>query len=255
MKINKNQLRLLKQQRIFEQRIAKMHEKALLNCYVQLALEIEKKFLKSKIEDFDEEVEKFFKPLLQKTLVRVAQVNIEEFTKYFTEKFKRNINLEQLQNIKSKILDKFLKKYVGETVRNVTETTKNILKTKISKYTQESLNFRDVVKNIVRDTRGEIGIKRAKIIARTETSKAISVTNHSTAEGAGLRLKTWVYTFGSVTKRKYHEAMNGTTIEINKKFKVGGEGKVPAVEMRFPKDPECLVAGQIISCSCQIFYS
>ncbi|MGL5716754.1 MAG: hypothetical protein ACRCX2_27310 [Paraclostridium sp.] len=253
--ITKNQLKLLKQQRLFEQRIAKKHEKAILNCYVKLAEEIEKKYLKSNPSNFDDEVEEVLKPLLQQTLIKIASWNIETFTEFFIDKFKRTINLDDLQIIKSKLLNKFLNKYVGETVKNVSETTKNILKNKISIYTQEGLNFRDMVKNIVRDTKGVIGINRAKIIARTETSKAISITNFDTAKGAGLKTKTWIYTNGSVVKRKFHVVMNGTTIEIGKRFTVPGEGKVPEAKMRFPKDPECLAAGQIISCSCQIFYT
>lgn len=258
-KLNKSQLSSLRKQRLFEQRIAKSREKQFMKCYEVLAYEMESKYLKTDLNDFKEGVNKLveekFKPQLKLALSYVAELNIKEFIVYFMKVFKRTINVEELQVIKSKILDKFLKKYVGETVKNVSQTTKDIINSRITKYTQQGLSFRDVVKNIVSDTKGEIGVTRAKIIARTETSKAISITNYTTAEKAGLKMKTWVYTYGSVTKRKFHEVMNSTIIPINDKFKVGGEGKVPSVELRFPKDPECRVPGQIISCSCQIFYS
>ena len=258
-KITKSQLSAIKKQRLFEQRISKSREKQFRKCYDVLAYEIESKYLKTDLNDFKEGVNKIieekFKPQLKLALSYVAELNIKEFIDYFLKVFKRTINVEELQVIESKMLNKFLNKYVGETVKNVSETTREIINSRITKYTQQGLSFRDIVKNIVSDTKGDIGVARAKIIARTETSKAISITNYTTAEKAGLKNKTWIYTYGSVTKRKFHEVMNGTIIPINDKFKVGGEGKIPSVELRFPKDPECRVPGQIISCSCQIFYS
>lgn len=257
-KLTKSQLSMLKKQRLFEQRIAKSREKKILECYIYLSSEIEREFIKSDIKDLkdfiDKTIDTGFKTQLKLKLNAIAKMNIDDFVKYFIEVFKRNINIDEVQIIKSKLLNKFLDKYVGETVKNVSNTTKDILKNRISKYTQEGLNFRDLTKRLVEDTRGEIGIKRARIIARTETSKAITASNHITAVKAGFKKKTWVYTHGSVTKREYHLVMNGVTIDIDKKFDVGGEGKVPPVKMRFPKDPECRVPGQVISCACMIFY-
>ncbi len=259
MRVTKKHLAQAKKQRLYEQRVYKTRQKHFLKCYQVLSQEIEETLLKGDIDSLNDKIDKIvdnkFTRQLKIALTTVAELNINQFIKYFMRVFERTINVEELQTIKSNLLKRFLNKYTAESVKNVSHTTKEILKTRISKYTQEGLSFRDIVKNIVADTKGDIGKHRATIIARVETSKAMSITNYETAVKSGLKKKTWIYTFGSVTKRKYHEAMNGKTIPINQKFDVGGEGKVPPVKMRFPKDPECNVAGQIISCSCQIFYS
>lgn len=258
-KVTKKQLSMIKKQRLFEQRIAKTRIKQFIKCYDVLSQEIETTLLKSDIESLRDKIDKIvdskFTKQLKLSLNTVAELNINEFIEYFMRVFKRNINLDDLQAIKSKALKRFMNKYTAESITHITRTTKDILKTRITRYTEQGLSFRDIVKNIVADTKGSIGKARATVIARVETSKAMAITNYDSADKAGLKYKTWIYTFGSVTKRKYHEVMNGVTIPINKKFDVGGEGKVPPVKMRFPKDPECNVAGQIISCSCTVFYT
>lgn len=259
MRVTKKHLAQARKQRLYEQRVYKTRQKHFLKCYQVLSQEIEETLLKGDIDSLNDKIDKVvdnkFTRQLKLALGTVAELNINQFVEYFIRVFKRTINIDELQTIKSNLLSKFLKRYTAESITHISRTTKDLLKTRISKYTEEGLAFRDIVKNIVADTKGDIGKHRATIIARVETSKAMAITNYETAVKSGLKNKTWIYTFGSVTKRKYHEVMNGVTIPINKKFDVGGEGKVPPVKMRFPKDPECRVAGQIISCSCQIFYS
>lgn len=247
--------RIAKEQRRYELRASKRHEKAIYKCYVDLSKDIENKLSKSLFNDVKDVIEKNFKPRLQLALEGVAKININQFIDYFIDKFKRTINLDELQVIKSKTLKRFLEKYTAKTVTNVTQTTINILNNKISKLTREGYSQADIIKEIVKSTKGEIGTNRARIIARVETSKAFSITNYDTAIKAGLKYKTWWYIGGGHENRKYHQAMNGKKIPINKRFDVQGEGKVPATKMRFPKDPECLVAGQVINCTCQIIYS
>lgn len=246
---------IAKDQRRYELRTAKKHEKAIYKCYVDLSKDIENKLSKSLFNDVKDIIENNFKPKLQLTLEGIAKININQFIDYFIDKFKRTINLDELQSIKSKTLKRFLEKYTAKTVTNVTQTTINLLNNKISKLTNEGYSQADIIKEIVRATKGEIGVNRARIIARVETSKAFGMTNYDTAVKAGLKYKTWWYIGGGHENRKYHQAMNGKKIPINKKFEVQGEGKVPATKMRFPKDPECLVAGQVINCTCQIIYS
>lgn len=246
---------IAKDQRRYELRTAKRHEKVIYKCYVELSKDIEDKLAKSLFDDVKEVIESKFKPRLQLTLEGIAKFNINQFVDYFVEKFKRTINFDELQAIKSKTLSKFLTKYTAKTVMNVTDTTIKILNDRISKLTREGYSQADIVNEIVRATKGEIGVNRAKIIARVETSKAFQITNYDTAVKAGLKYKTWWYIGGGMENRKYHQAMNGKKIPINQKFDVQGEGKVPATKMRFPKDPECRVAGQVINCTCQIIYT
>lgn len=251
MKVNN----LAKNQRRYELRTAKKHEKTILKCYIDLGNEIEKTLNKSLIDDVKNIVKDKFEPQLRLALEGIGKLNINQFVDYFVSKFKRTINLNELQVIKSKLLKKMLEKYTAKTVTNVTDTTINILNDRIAKLTREGYSQRDIIKEIVRATKGEIGPNRARIIARVETSKAFSITNYETAIKSGLKYKTWWYIGGGKENRAYHQAMNGKKIPINKKFDVQGEGSVPATKMRFPKDPECRVAGQVINCTCQIIYS
>lgn len=258
-KANKKQLSLIKKQRLFEQKVAKARIRRFKECYQVLSQEIEETLLKGSSDDLTHKILKIvdnkFTRQLKLALNTVAELNINAFVDFFIKFFERSINLEDLQIIKSKMLHKFLMRYTAESVTSITHTTKEILRTRIAKYTEQGLSFRDIVKNIVADTNGEIGKNRATIIARVETSKAFSITNYETAVQSGLKYKTWWYIGGGHENRKYHQAMNGKRIPIKSKFDVQGEGKVPPVKMRFPKDPECRVAGQVINCTCQIIYN
>lgn len=86
------------QQRKYEIKVAKSRENLLYTPYKLLAEELEKTFLKS--SDFKDKVEKIientFKPSLQKVLLKVSKLNIDEFLSYFTETFKRNLNLQDI---------------------------------------------------------------------------------------------------------------------------------------------------------------
>lgn len=255
-KIKKRIRNICIQQRKYEEKIARSRESLLYTPYKLLAEELESTFLK--LSDFKDKVEKIientFKPSLQKVLLKVSKLNIDEFLSYFTETFKRTLNLQDIQDIKSKLLNRTLKKYTAKTVVDVTETTKSILNAKITAYTQQGMSFNEMVKKIVEDTKGEIGKNRAKVIARTETAKAIGETNFKTATKAKLKNKTWVHAGGGKKDRKSHIELDGVTIGINESFNVGAEGSTPPTQIRFPKDPQCTVAGHIIGCLCQIYY-
>ena len=214
-------------QRRYELRVAKKHEKTIKRVYVQLAYDIESHFSKGIKDDITKIVSTKFKNNMQLALFKIAKLNIDEFINFFLKTFKRTINLNELQEIKSKLLDKFLNKYTAKTVKNVTKTTIKILNDRISKLVSEGYSQKDIVKEIVRVTKGEIGERRAKIIARVESSKAFQMTNYETAIKAGLKYKTWWYIGGGKENRKYHQEINGKKIPIKDKFDVSGENGVP----------------------------
>lgn len=249
---------LAKNLRNYEARVSKRRERYFLEPYKALAKGIESRYKKSGYDDIekdlDEIIEEYFDPKLQQALFTVHTINIKEFVEYFVENFKRTLNLDQMQDIESKLLRDYLNKYTGETVTRVSRTTKKILKNRITEHKTAGMSFEDMVREIVSETKGEIGKKRAGIIARTETSKAINSTNFETASKSGLKKKKWLHAGGGITDRPSHIQVHGIEIEISEKFKVPGHGKTPAVEMRFPKDPEVRVAGHIVHCYCQIFY-
>lgn len=259
IKVTRKMLLLSNNLNKYENIISKNRVKSIYKVYEQLAKDIESTFNKSITSEFkdkvNEIVETKFKNNLQSVLININKINIDEFVDYFIKFFNRTINLDEIRSIKSKTLDKVLKKYVGKTVENITNTTKDILNKKITEYTQKGLTFNDMVKRIVSDTKGEIGLNRAKIISRTETAKAVGETNYITAKKAKLTKKTWIHSGGGKYDRKSHLELHGITIGINEYFDVGAEGKTPSVKMRFPKDPLCNSVGHIIHCYCQVFYS
>jgi|GEM_PF-2361609 len=257
-KVKAKEKLLAKNLRNYEARVSKRRERYFLEPYKSLAKGIESRYKKSNYDDIEKDlddlVEEYFDPKLQKTLFTVHTLNIREFIEYFVENFKRTLNLKQMQNIESELLKEYLERYSGETVTRVSRTTKKILKNRITEHKTAGMSFDDMVREIVADTKGEIGKKRAKIIARTETSKAINSANFETASKAGLKKKKWIHAGGGITDRPSHIKMHEVTIGIKEKFKVPGHGKTPAVNMRFPKDPLVRVAGHIVHCYCQISY-
>jgi hypothetical protein len=258
-KVTQAELKQAKNLRVYSERTATMRVKYLRRPYTKLASAIKNKYNKSDDKDLskfiEEEIKNTFGPAMEQQLLFVWKLNIDQFVDYFVDKFKRNIVTDKIDVVKSKLLKEFSSKYMAKKITSISETTESILNTRIAKYTEEGLSFRDMVNKIVEDTGGEISRTRAKLIASEETSQAISVTNHKTAQEAKLKYKKWIHRGGAKVDRPNHLAMDGVIVGINQKFNVPGHESCPPTKMRFPKDPENGVACQIIRCFCGVVYT
>ena len=259
VKVKKRIRDLCRQQLKYEDKVSKIRFKLFYQPYKELAEAIEKEFSKSLFTTLKEKVGKLvngvFKPKMKEALKTSTKHSIDQFIDFFTNIFKRPLKDTDVQNIKTKIFNEYTQKYTTSTLTNVTETLTSKINKIIKNGLDKGLSTEEITNKIVIDTKGVIGQTRAQMIAREETAKVMETVNYETAVKVKSKEKTWLHIGGGKTDRKSHLALHGITIKINEKFSVGAEGKVPAVEMRFPKDPECSVAGQIIGCRCKVSYS
>ena len=180
-KVTSKERRQAKQLIVYTLRTSTQRQRKLYNPFNKLADKIEERFLKANEDDIKEfvakEIDRTFKPLFQGAILSVWELNINQFTDYFVDKFKRNINVDTIQTIKSSLLKEFSNKYMAKKVTNISDTLEQILNNRIDKYAEAGLSARDIARNIVKDTKGDIKLSRAKLIAREETSQVISKVN------------------------------------------------------------------------------
>ena len=232
---------------------AKKREKLLIVPFNLLSNALEKEFAKSNKGIIEKLLKTVLQPSMQLQMFKTWKLNIDEFVGYFKDVWGRNITDEQIITVKSKILDRTLKKEVAKKVTNISDIVEKILNSRISEMEIAGMSNRDIQKEIVRITKGEIGTKRAELIAREETSQAISKTNFEVAKTAGMKKKKWIHVGGGKSNRPNHLAMDGVLIPIKSKFNVTGYKTTPPAKMDRPKD-NTAPAGQVINCYCQVFY-
>ena len=85
---------------------------------------------------------------------------------------------------------------------------------------------------------------RAELIARQETSTALSTGQFDMMKAAGAATKTWHHR-PQKNPRPDHVDMDGETVGIDQRFSNG---------LRFPRDPEDGRAEQLINCRCYLTY-
>ena len=148
--------------------------------------------------------------------------------------------------------ERLIQSYINSTgasrVVGITNTTVQQLARIISAGESDGLGVDRIGRNIFESMRGSFSRYRAATIARTETHNAASYANHAVNES--LRIpnpkKRWVATADART-RQTHAAANGTEVDINEDFIIGG------VPMSYTGDPRGGPAN-VINCRCVTLY-
>jgi len=121
------------------------------------------------------------------------------------------------------------------------------IKTAISDGLTAGDSLRDIAA-AVRNEFNEIGDKRARVIASTETAAAYGVGRDLAMRAAGIQFKQWL-TSGNANVRAAHALMNGATVGIDESFTVIDPKSGQTDTVRHPADPN----GQpwnVINCHC-----
>lgn len=121
-------------------------------------------------------------------------------------------------------LDKF-REYVfrdgAEKVKNITTTTKTIIKRIIQKSGNEGLSIPDTSKLLLSEWRS-LSKSRSVVIARTEIISASNYGSLTGAQSTGLEIdKIWIWTRDSRTRERHRNV--DQRVDINANFNVGGE--------------------------------
>ena len=130
----------------------------------------------------------------------------------------------------------------GKRVVGIEQTTRDNIARIISRGISEGKSQIELKKEI----QSEMGSteSRAKLIARQETSTALSTGQFDMMKAAGAATKTWHHR-PQKNPRPDHVEMDGETVGIDQRFSNG---------LRFPRDPEDGRAEQLINCRCYLTY-
>ncbi len=137
----------------------------------------------------------------------------------------------------------------GQRVQNVQITTKD----RISKIVSDGLAHGDSTQTMSRMILQETEIDnaaRAKLIARQEATTSLTTGQYDMMRTAGATTKTWHHRPQKDPRdgkngTPNHVALNGETVPIDAKFSNG---------LRWPRDPECNDAAEVINCRCYLTY-
>jgi HK97 family phage portal protein len=142
---------------------------------------------------------------------------------------------------------KFLKDVGAKHIKSITETTRKRINGILSDSFDDQVGVGEIASRI-RDVFPEIKAGRATTIARTETLTAVSLGQslktrefRSAYPEDGKRLRKMWISAQDERVRDSHADLDGKSVGIDEEFKSG---------LKFPRDPDCDDAGEIINCRC-----
>lgn len=155
-----------------------------------------------------------------------------------------NLRKERMTMGFSERIIELMRQYYGIDLLNLaddlTQTTKDVIQAVLNQAATEGFGFDEVVRRLISP---ELSVRRARLIARTETVAAANAASNIAAQDSGLLMdKIWISARDERT-RLAHKIVNQSVVGMQDKFTVGGE------LMTFPGDK----AGgpdQCINCRC-----
>ena len=130
----------------------------------------------------------------------------------------------------------------GSRVRGMTQTTKDTIGRIVSNALEHGDSRETIAKQIQQEM--QTSASRARTIAAQECNTSLLTGNFDMMKKAGAGTKTWHVTNPAVA-RPSHKRLNGVTVPIDGKFSNG---------CRFPCDPDCSDASEVVNCHCFLTY-
>lgn len=130
----------------------------------------------------------------------------------------------------------------GSRVRGITQTTKDTIGRIVSNALEHGDSRETIAKQIQQEM--QTSASRARTIAAQECNTSLLTGNFDMMKEAGAGTKTWHVTNPAVA-RPSHKRLNGVTVPIDGKFSNG---------CRFPCDPDCSDASEVVNCHCFLTY-
>lgn len=141
----------------------------------------------------------------------------------------------------------YMDEHTAELVVGISDTTRDRIAGIIIRGQEDGKSVEDIAQDIVDQTAGEIGLSRARTIARTETHAAAMYGQQATAEASPLDWrKVWLATEDHRTRPTHAEA-NGQAVALDQPFEVGD------AELMYPGDMDG-PAKEVINCRCVALY-
>lgn len=155
------------------------------------------------------------------------------------------------ETVNNDLFTKWIEKYGLKKAKEINDTTHKTLRDNLAANLSTSIDNGDSLGNTVKvlmetcdgvyDT---LDKTRAVLIARTESATSINFGSMATYQNEGVKKKEWIATRDSRT-RPSHLAADGQTVDMSKKFDIGGE------MMAYPGDPSAS-ADNVCNCRCTI---
>lgn len=218
--------------------------KAIANTFRQFGADVERDL--TKFDIFAEIKWSTLFQRLKRTIKNTILLTIDSTTKSSDLFMDIKLDGKQISAVKNKSIMVY-NKTVDNRIVGIVETTKKQIQLVVDEGLRLGLNKNTIAKNI-NNKFVEISKGRAKVIARTETSKATSITGHESAVYGQMEYKIWLHAGTGSTDRPYHrDVLNGQKIKIDDYFDVGDSKGL------YPHDPN-LPVGEIVNCGCICIY-
>lgn len=154
-----------------------------------------------------------------------------------------NLRKERLTMGFSERIIELMKTYFGIDLLNlaedITQTTKDVIQQVLSDAAEQGFGFDEIVRRL-RST--ELTVKRARLIARTETVASANAASNVAAQDSGLIMdKIWIAARDRRT-RLHHAEVNQHIVAMHDTFTVG------FTQMKFPGDK---AGGAAECCNCR----
>lgn len=145
---------------------------------------------------------------------------------------------------------------LAKEVADIGDTTRERLRHILERATAEGLEFEVIAQRIKNG--GIASVKRALMIARTETANAVNISKTKSADDwerdSGREIgKIWIHR-GAKDPRDWHLSLdNGTMIRKEETWSVTDPNTGKTDHMKHPHDLNAS-AGNVINCGCQVLY-
>ncbi len=140
-----------------------------------------------------------------------------------------------------------MRTYGANKVVNIADTTRKMIKGVVDDGLKTGKTREQIAKSIWEQNAGEIGMKRARVIATTESHNAAMNGDYYAMESTGIPFKKRWLTFIDQRTRKHHAAVDGQLQPSDMPFEVGGE------LLMYPGDPTAS-ASNVVNCRCNMVY-
>ncbi len=134
--------------------------------------------------------------------------------------------------------DRYLDRRLNDDPQRVDDTTREIVNRAILNSLEDGKTLHDTAQAI-RDV-FNASLSRATTIARTETTTALNAARYQSMQENLVEQHMWL-SAGDQAVRDSHADLNGTVVVVGDEFKDG---------LKFPGDPDCPDAGEVINCRC-----
>lgn len=178
-----------------------------------------------------------------RVLIPNSTTTIRDFSNYLLEQLGQKSSKATFSDLTAQ----YISTRSLSAAKELTDTTKKILTQAILSGQEEGLGVNQIAKNIREAVGGDMGGRRARTIARTETHAAAGFGMQAQASDVEFPLKKiWVAVEDART-RETHTFVDGTELPLDDYFQVGND------QLLYPGDPNGSPE-EIINCRCTLIY-